>query len=67
MDSRDLAACRSRQVRLSAANESLRYFAATIAQIAETLREFGIPDAAASLEKAREQIELELCESKKTQ
>jgi hypothetical protein len=54
-------------MRISASNDSLRYFAATIAQMAETLREFGISDAADSLEKAREQIEVELSESSKSQ
>jgi len=67
VDSRDVAARGTRPMRIAAAEDALRYFAATISQMAETLREFGISDAAASLDRAREQIEVELCDKKKTQ
>jgi hypothetical protein len=36
-----------------------------IAQMASTLRDFGIPEAADSLEKARAQIEVRLSNEKK--
>lgn len=45
-------------------NDSLRYFVAMIAQMATTLREFGMADAAQSLDVARAQIEAKLSENK---
>jgi hypothetical protein len=45
--------------------DSLQYFVAMIAQMATTLREFGMPDAASSLDMARSQIEAKLSENKK--
>jgi hypothetical protein len=45
--------------------ESLQYFVAMIAQMATTLKEFGIPDAANSLETARSQIEAKLADNEK--
>lgn len=38
-------------------NESLRYFVKIIATMADSLREWRIPEAAESLEKAKAQIE----------
>ena len=45
-------------------SDSLRYFVAMIAQMATTLREFGMSDAAQSLDVARAQIEAKLSEKK---
>jgi len=42
--------------------DSLKYFSAMIAQMASTLKEYGIVDAAESLEKAQSQIEIRLAE-----
>ncbi len=64
MDSSDLGTARSEQMTQVGQSESLRYFVAMIAQMATTLREFGINEAANSLDEARSQIETKLSERK---
>ena len=64
MDSGDFGTGRSESMTLVRKNDSLRYFVAMIAQMATTLREFGMPDAAQSLDVARAQIESKLSEKK---
>ena len=64
MDSGDLGANWSERMTSVRKNDSLRYFVAMIAQMATTLREFGMPDAAQSLDVARDQIEAKLTENR---
>ncbi len=49
----------------SANKDSLCYFVAMIAQMATTLKEFGMPDAAESLDKAKNEIENRLADEHK--
>ena len=65
MDSGDLRSSRSKPMNPVRKSDSLQYFVAMIAQMATTLREFGMPDAASSLEMAKSQIEARLSENKK--
>jgi hypothetical protein len=65
MDSVNVAERGSRAMNRGGKGDSLQYFVAMIAQMATTLREFGMPDAATSLETARAQIEAKLAENKK--
>lgn len=65
MDSGDLRTSGSERMKPVGKTDSLQYFVAMIAQMATTLREFGMPDAAHSLELARSQIEAKLSENKK--
>ena len=65
MDSGDLRSSRSKPMNPVRKSDSLHYFVAMIAQMATTLREFGMPDAASSLEMAKSQIEARLSENKK--
>lgn len=65
MDSGDLGTSRSGPMSPVGTRDSLQYFVAMIAQMATTLREFGMPDAASSLDMARSQIEAKLSENKK--
>ena len=56
MDSCHVTASRGERMK-PPTNQSLRYFVAMITTMASTLREFEIPEAAESLEKAKAQIE----------
>ena len=64
MDSSDIETNGSERMTPVRKNDSLRYFVAMIAQMAATLREFGMTDAAQSLDVARAQIEAKLSENK---
>jgi len=64
MDSGNLGTNWSKRMTPIRKNDSLRYFVAMIAQMATTLREFGLSDAAQSLDVARAQIEAKLSENK---
>ena len=65
MDSSNVTERRSKLMNPGGQGDSLQYFVAMIAQMATTLREFGMPDAAKSLETARSQIEAKIADDKK--